>query len=207
MLRATCASSQPASFRRFPAISSIQNGERKRLETSSTMFCHKCGGEFGNNVTFCRWCGTLKRREQESVLSSTKGERLAIEHHFKRGFCYDTIVHFLAEYHGISMNVRTLKRRLRHYGLRRRNHLHSEHAGTVREIIKREIVSPSSLLGYRGMWNKLRTTYHVTVPRDMVMKILRELDPDASALRRARKLQRRSYVSPGPNATWHVDGT
>jgi len=38
------------------------------------------------------------------------------------------------------------------------------------------------------------------------MKILRELHPDASALRRARKLHRRSYVSPGPNATWHVGG-
>ena len=87
----------------------------------------------------------------------------------KGGFCYETIVHFLAEYHGISMNVRTLKRKLRHYGLRRRNHLHSEH--TVREIIKREIEGPLSLLGYRGMWNKLRTTYHVTVPWDMVIKI------------------------------------
>ena len=48
------------------------------------------------------------------------------------------------------------------------------------------------------MWNKLRANYHVTVPRDMVLKILRELDPDASALRRARRMQRRSYVSPGP---------
>ena len=150
---------------------------------------------------------TKKAWTGKCVVQHGRREPLAIEHYFKRGFCYETIVHFLAEYHGISMNVRTLKRRLRHYGLRRRNHLHSEHAGTVREIIKREIVSPSSLLGYRGMWNKLRTTYHVTVPRDMVMKILRELDLDASALRRARKLQRRSYVSPGPNATWHVDGT
>ena len=99
---------------------------------------------------------------------------------------------------GISMNVRTLKRKLRHYGLRRRNHLHSEH--TVREIIKRKIEGPLSPLGFRGMWNKPRTTYLVTVPRDIqvVMKILWELDPDASALRRARKLQRWSYVSPGP---------
>ena len=160
------------------------------------MFCHRCGRESGNNEIFCRWCGTLKRREQESVLYSTEGERLAMEHYFKKGFCYETIVHFLAEYHGISMNVRTLKRRLRHYGLRRRNHLHWER--TVREVIKREIESPLSLLGYRGMWNKLRTTYHVTVPGDMVMKILRELDPDASVLRRARKLHRRSYLSPGP---------
>ena len=49
---ATCASSQPASFQHFPAISHIQAGERKRLEISSTMFCHKCGREFGNNETF-----------------------------------------------------------------------------------------------------------------------------------------------------------
>ena len=133
------------------------------------MFCHKCGREFGNNEIFCPWCGTLKNCEQESVLSSSGDEKLAIEHYFKRGFCYETSVHFRAEYHGISMNVRTLKRRLRHYGLRRTNHLHSEHS--VREIIKREIEGPSSLLWYRGMWNKLRTTYYVTVPRDMVMKI------------------------------------
>ena len=66
--------------------------------------------------------------------------------------------------------------------------------------MKRETDGPSSLLGY-----KLRTRYNVTVPRDMVTRILRELDPDASALRRTEKLQRRSYVSPGPNATWHVD--
>ena len=103
-------------------------------------------------------------------MSSSGDERLAIEHYFKRGFRNETIVHFLAEYHGISVNVRTLKRlRLRQYGLRRRNHVHSEH--TVREINKREIEGPSSLLGYRGMWNKLRTIYSVTVPRDLAMQI------------------------------------
>ena len=140
---------QPASV--IPAFSGIQNGERKRLETSSTMLCYKCGREFGNNEIFYPWCGTLRRREQESVLSSSGDERLAIENYFKRGFCYETSVHFRAEYHGISMNVRTLKRRLRHYGLRRTNHLHSEHS--VREMIKQEIEGPSSLLGYRGMCN------------------------------------------------------
>ena len=120
------------------------------------------------------------------MLSSSGDERLAIEHFFKRGFRYEKIVHFLAQYHGIPMNVRTLKRTLRQYGLRRRNHVHSEH--TILEIIKREIEGPSSLLRYPGMWNKLRTTYSVTVPRDMVVQILRESDPDASALRKARKL-------------------
>ena len=95
-------------------------------------------------------------------MCSSADERLVIEHYFERGFRYDTIVHFLGEYHEIYMNVRTLKRKLHQCGLRRRNQGHSEH--TVREIVKREIEGPSSLLGYRGMWNKLRTSYNVTVP-------------------------------------------
>ena len=72
------------------------------------MFCHKRGREFESSEAFCRQCGTIKRREQESLYSSTD-ERLVIEHYFERGFRYDTIVHFLGEYHEIYMNVRTLK--------------------------------------------------------------------------------------------------
>ena len=64
------------------------------------------------------------------------------------------------------MNSRTLKRGLRECGLRRRNEVHSEHE--VREMIKREIEGPSSLFGYRAMWNKPRTSYSIAVPRDMV---------------------------------------
>eukprot|EP00794_Sanderia_malayensis_P010682 gene10682-11818_t len=30
--------------------------------------------------------------------------------------------------------------------------------------------------------------------------------PEDSAMRKGRKLTRRCYISPGPNATWHVDG-
>ena len=77
------------------------------------------------------------------------------------------------------MNVRAFKRRL---------HQYSEH--TVREIVKHEIEGPYIV---ECMWNKLRTSYNVVDPREMVM-------------RKTRKLQRRSYVSPGPNATCHVDG-
>ena len=96
------------------------------------MFCQKCGREFESNEVFCRQCGTIKRRQQESLCSSAD-ERLVIEHYFERGFRYDTIVHFLGEYHEIYMNLRILKRKLHQYGLRRRNQGHSEH--TVREIV------------------------------------------------------------------------
>ena len=145
------------------------------------MFCHKCGRESGDSEVFCRGCGTLKRREQENVFCNLTDKRSILHYYFERGFCFETIVNFLQEYHGISMNERTLKRRLSQYGLRRRNRqVHSEHS--VREIIKREIEGPSSLHRYHEMWNKLRTSYNISVPLAMVMQILRDLDPDASAL-------------------------
>ena len=57
---------------------------------------------------------------------SSSEERSAIEHYFERGFRYDTIVQFLEKYHDIYMNLKTLKRRLREYGLKERNEVHSE---------------------------------------------------------------------------------
>ena len=38
------------------------------------------------------------------------------------------------------------------------------------------------------------------------MRILHEVDPQASMSRQARRLHRRRYISPGPNTCWHVDG-
>ena len=61
--------------------------------------------------------------------------------------CRRCIVQFSEKYHGISMTLRTLKRRLREGGLRRRNEVHLEHE--VREIIKREIKVPSSLISLK----------------------------------------------------------
>ena len=60
-------------------------------------------------------------------------------------FCRRCIVQFLEKYHGVSMKLRTRreKRRLREYGLRRRNEVLSKRE--VREIIKRETEGPSSL--------------------------------------------------------------
>lgn len=167
------------------------------------MFCYRCGREFNDGELFCTQCGTQKRNDDSSFPTFTT-EREAVTHYFRRGFRYDTVISFLHEYHGISMSVRTLKRRLREYGLAKSDDSISEE--TVRQIIEKEIKGPSSMLGYRGMWNKLRTSYNITVPRDTVMRILRELDPEASALRKARKLQRRVYTSPGANAAWHIDG-
>jgi len=44
-----------------------------------------------------------------------------IELYFWRGFKYEVIVKFLKEYHDVELSMRTLRRRLIDYGLRRRN--------------------------------------------------------------------------------------
>ena len=49
-------------------------------------------------------------------------------------------------------------------------------------------------------------SYGINIQLDVVMKMLRELDPDGTETRRARRLRRRQYVSVGLNFCWHADG-
>ena len=102
------------------------------------------------------------------------------------------------------ISKRTLKRRLRNYGLSRRSSNIS--IAALRQIIETEIRGPAAIKGYRGMWNHLKCTYGIKVKRDVVMQLLREIDPEGTQLRRTRRLNRRTYSSPGPNYCWHLDG-
>ena len=61
-------------------------------------------------------------------------------------------------------------------------------------------------MGYRGMWHRLRMKYNITVSRDTIMYLLQELDPEGILIRRRHKLQRRQFISSGPNNSWHADG-
>ena len=38
------------------------------------------------------------------------------------------------------------------------------------------------------------------------MNIIKDINPEQSGNHRARKLERRIYKSPGPNAVWYADG-
>ena len=69
----------------------------------------------------------------------------------------------------------------------------------LRNIIESEIRGPSSMRGYRGLWHSLRVIYGIILPRDTVMRILRDVDPEGIEIRKAHRLSRRKYTSPGPN--------
>ena len=56
------------------------------------------------------------------------------------------------------------------------------------------------------LWHILRLRHHINVPRRLVESMLREVDPNGVEQRKHRCLKRRTYVSPGPNFCWHIDG-
>lgn len=102
------------------------------------------------------------------------------------------------------MSLRTLNRRLREYNLKRKNVSVDE--AYVRELVKMEMANAGEQSGYRTIWHALRIIYNVHAPQEMVCRILYELNPAASEARKAKKLKRRIYLSPGPNHCWHADG-
>ncbi len=131
-------------------------------------------------------------------------EQEIIQKYFHRGYDYRLITCLLKNEHSINISVRTLKRRLKACNLsKRREHICEEQ---VRDIIRGEMRGAGCLAGYRKMWHILKLKHHLHVPRKLVQRILKELDPEASNLRKNRMLKRRQYLSNGPNQCWHIDG-
>lgn len=132
-------------------------------------------------------------------------DRNNIEYYFHLGYKYEDIVNLLEIYHGTSMTVRTLKRRLQKYNLKKKNADFDEQE--LRSIIEKEMEGTGQLAGYRKIWHILRINHHIHAPRKVVAKLVHELDPEASRARKGNKLKRRKYMSYGPNHCWHIDGT
>ena len=134
-------------------------------------------------------------------------EQDVIEYCFYTGLTYRHITLMLEKQHNIIMNQRTLKRRLKNYGLKRRETVDEELKERVRDLIVQEICNgPDSLSGYRAMRHILRLRHRINVPLRLVESLLREVDPRGVEHRQSRCLQRRTFVPPGPNFCWQMDG-
>jgi len=121
-------------------------------------YCHQCGDRLKQNVT----------EQEASVDELTEG-------YFHRGYPYQAIVGLLEKNDGVWMHVRTLKRKLRDLGLKRKAANHDE--DIVRELNKQEIQWAGSLAGYRYIWHALRLRHHGNVSRSQVTSIMKEIDP------------------------------
>jgi len=93
------------------------------------------------------------------------------------------------------MSTRTLKRKLKTYDLQKRRNDTPEEV--IRQLIERETQGPGALRGYRSLWHHLRMSYGMNIKRDVVMQLLKEIDPEGNIQRRRNRLVRRRYISAG----------
>ena len=124
------------------------------------------------------------------LFESSDSEEELIRKYFKYGYNDQTICLFLEKFHRIEISLRTLKRRLAQYALKKASTDISDE--TLCSIIEWEVKGPSSLKGYRNIWNKLRVTYGITVPRDRVMYLI---DPTNSAMRQIKTIGKVSLLT------------
>ena len=126
------------------------------------MFCHTCGYPLTVNANFWSGCGC--RKITYNLFESSESEEDLIKKYFKYGYNYQTLCLSLERFHGIEISLRTLKRRLAQYVIKKASADISDE--TMCSIIEWGVKGPSSLKGHRKIRNKLRVTYGITVPRD-----------------------------------------
>ena len=123
------------------------------------MYCHSCGSHQASDTSFSGVCGTRKRHSD--IQSETNQEEL-IKSYFLYGFYYQTICMFLKKFHGITISLRTLKKRLADHRL---NKIGSDISdASLQMIIERKVNGRCSLKGYRNIWDKLCVTYGIKIP-------------------------------------------
>ena len=140
------------------------------------MFCDNCGSHLGEIIgLFCEeWGGRLLPRNltETELLSQNNHEQEIIDKFFNDGYDYNMINTILAKRYRINMSLRNLKRRLQVYGLKKNQNVSNE---ALKEIMRRKVLGSSSKLGYRGMWNLLRVSYGIRTPRNVIMRMFKEL--------------------------------
>ena len=104
------------------------------------MFCDNCDHHFGEIIElFSEECGASlfpKNLTETELLSQNNNEQKIIEKYFTDGYDYNMINTILAKRHRIKMSLRTLKRLLQVYGLKKNQKVSNE---ALKEIKRREV--------------------------------------------------------------------
>ena len=171
----------------------------------AAMACLMCQYELQPDYRFCPNCCAAVRQQDAAAGPVENDLQEIITGYFISGYEYEAILGFLSKYHDVDMSIATLKRRLKAYGLKRRNAMNASDR-ELQDVVRNELDGPSCVAGYRSLWHTLRIKYGLVVPRAKVQHLLKELDPQGAEERRRQRLHRRTYRSPGPNECWHADG-
>ena len=151
------------------------------------MFCYNRGTNLNADHRFCAKCECRKRLTKDrDCLKYSTNERDILTYYFHDNYTYEVITKFFFKYHVVNMSIRTLKRRLSEYGLKKKDRRLSN--DVVSQVIQREIQGPHFMRGYCGILHLLKTSCNISATRDSVMNLLKEIETDGLKMRRARFL-------------------
>ena len=108
-------------------------------------------------------------------MADAQQEENLIKEYFSKGFKYKEIIEFLTKNHSINMSIATLKRRIKLYGLQRKNADYD--IDVITEKIRTILDGPGCIAGYRHVWHTLKLQ-GISVPRSVVQHIIKQLDPE-----------------------------
>ena len=158
-------------------------------------YCVNCANQLLEAHSFCINCGSpAQLTKQEDNYGES--EEL-IKMYTNSGYTNGVILAFLNKYHGISISMSKLQRRLKIYGLSRHNM--GVDQDEVKALIGKELDGAGCLGGYRSIWHSLRLAHCISISRHKVATLIREIDPDGVEVRKRSRLRRREYSSLGPN--------
>ena len=139
--------------------------------------------------------------ENESLIDSLKRY---VKQNLKR---IEIIDYMKRDFPKYPWSLSTLARRLKHFGI---SYIDKEvDLQQVISAVQKELEGPGKNLGYRAMHLKLRTEYHISIPRDLVADVMFDLDPDGVQDRNVKKKEKKPkkpFCSEGPGWTYSVDG-
>ncbi|CAL9704018.1 unnamed protein product [Knipowitschia caucasica] len=125
-----------------------------------------------------------------------------IKLYYNLGMSYNDILSALLRRHGILISRKHLLRILKDNRLGRRRDFAD--LDSIFDFVQQQLQGPGKMHGYRWMFTKCRES-GLKARKEDVRMILAELDPEGSALRKKRRLNRRQYFCKGPNHIWHTD--
>lgn len=126
-----------------------------------------------------------------------------IGEYFKLGLKYSEILKCLETLQGYVISLRTLKRITRNLGLYRRKH--KSDIVDIAMFIMEQCGKHGQMHCYRWLHlNCLEEGF--VVDQETIRVLLHILNPDCIEYKKRRRLRRRVYSVPGPNAVWHIDG-
>lgn len=145
--------------------------------------CLMCQRDLQPAYRFCPNCGAAVTQQDAAVGPVENDLQEIITGYFMSGYEYEAMLGFLSKYHDVEMSIATLKRRLKSYGLKRRNAINVSDRD-LKNVVINELDGPSCVAGYRSPWHTLRLKYGLVVPRTKVQHLLKELDPQGAEERR-----------------------